>query len=253
MTQVVSFSKDQQVGIITIDYAPVNALSQEVRAGLVEGIETFEQDADVAAIVIRCAKRTFIAGADIKEFGKPPTEPFLPDVVNRIEASNKPVVAAMFGTSLGGGFEVALACHYRVAVKSAKVGLPEVNLGLIPGAGGTQRSMRVLGPAKALDMVTSGKHVSAASLADSGLFDAIFDDDLDTNAIAFAQELAANNASVKRVGEMSVASDFNWQEAKAGIVKKARGANAPVVAFEVMEKTSAMNIADGMAHEVSSF
>ena len=119
--------------MITIDYAPVNALSQAVRKGLIEGVELFEADKTVKAIIIRCAKRTFIAGADIKEFGKPPIEPFLPDVVNRIEASSKPVIASMFGTSLGGGFEVALACHYRVALEGTKVGLPEVHLGLLPG------------------------------------------------------------------------------------------------------------------------
>ena len=131
VTQV-NLSKENAIGLITIDYPPVNALSQVVRAGIIEGVELFESDSEVKAIIIRCAKRTFIAGADIKEFSKPPTEPLLPDVVNRIEASNKPIVASMFGTSLGGGFEVALACHYRVALESAKVGLPEVNLGLIP-------------------------------------------------------------------------------------------------------------------------
>lgn len=173
-------------------------------------------------------------------------------MVNRIEDSTKPVVAAMFGTSLGGGFEVALACHYRVAVKSAKVGLPEVNLGLMPGAGGTQRSMRILGPKQALEMVTSGKHVSVQSLVDTPLFDAIFDDDLDANTIMFAGQLA-QAPKIKRVGEMTVANDFDWQGAKAAIVKKARGANAPLVAYEVMEKTSTMNITDGMAYEREQF
>ena len=250
----VSIAHHGQVAVVTVDYAPVNALSQAVRQGLVDAIQSLESNADVKAIVIGCAGRTFIAGADIKEFGKPPTEPFLPDVVNRIEASSKPVIAAMFGTSLGGGFEVALACHYRVALTSAKVGLPEVNLGLIPGAGGTQRSMRILGPAKALEMATSGKHFAAASLGESGLFDAVFEADLDCNAIAFAEQLIADNKlEPRRVGEMSVDADFDWAGAKPGIVKKARGKDAPVVAWDVMSSTANMAIAEGMAYEREQF
>ncbi|NQZ10099.1 MAG: enoyl-CoA hydratase/isomerase family protein [Algicola sp.] len=250
----VTIEHRNHVGLVTVNYAPVNALSQAVRAGLVDAIEQLEADFNTKVIVIRCEGRTFIAGADIKEFGKPPTAPFLPDVVNRIEACEKPVIASLFGTSLGGGFEVALACHYRVAINSAKVGLPEVNLGLIPGAGGTQRSMRLLGPKQALDMVTSGKHVGVTALKDSGLTDAIFEKDLDKNTIAFAEQLIAEGKlTPRRVGEMNVLGDFDWQAAKAGIVKKARGKDAPVVAFDVMEKTQAMSISDGMAYEREQF
>ncbi|MCJ8273905.1 MAG: 3-hydroxyacyl-CoA dehydrogenase NAD-binding domain-containing protein, partial [Psychrosphaera sp.] len=250
----VTIEHKNHVGLVTVNYAPVNALSQAVRAGLVDAIEQLEADFNTKVIVIRCEGRTFIAGADIKEFGKPPTAPFLPDVVNRIEACEKPVIASLFGTSLGGGFEVALACHYRVALNSAKVGLPEVNLGLIPGAGGTQRSMRLLGPKQALDMVTSGKHVGVTALKESGLTDAIFEKDLDKNTIAFAEQLIAEGKlTPRRVGEMAVTGDFDWQAAKAGIVKKARGKDAPVVAFDVMEKTQAMSISDGMAYEREQF
>ncbi len=254
-TAVVSVDINHQVGVITIDYAPVNALSQAVRSGLVSAIDALEQNAEVKAIVLTCKGRTFIAGADIKEFGKPPTEPFLPDVVNRIENAAKPVVAAMFGTSLGGGLEVALACHYRVALSAAKVGLPEVNLGLIPGAGGTQRTMRLLGVEQALEMVTSGKHISAASLKDSGLFDALYEDDLLNNALAFAEQLIADDKlTPRKVGDMAVeTADLDWDGIKAGIVKKARGKEAPVVAFEVLKATHNLNIEQGMAFEREQF
>lgn len=261
---VVSTEIHQQTGIISINYAPVNALSQAVRAGLVSAIVALQNNDTVKVIIIRCEGRTFIAGADIKEFGKAPTEPFLPDVVNCIEACTKPVIASLFGTSLGGGFEVALACHYRVALTSAKVGLPEVSLGLIPGAGGTQRLMRVLGPARALDMITSGKHVAADKFNDTGLFDALYEPDLeqqnleqrlDQQTLAFAEQLISDNQlTPRRVGEMTVEQqDFDWQSAKAGIVKKARGKEAPVVAFDVLEHTQSMSIADGMAYERKQF
>ncbi|HSD69134.1 MAG TPA: enoyl-CoA hydratase-related protein, partial [Woeseiaceae bacterium] len=135
----VSLLQDGEVAVITIDNPPVNALSQPVRAGLVRCIADAEQDGQVRSSVLMCAGRTFIAGADIREFDKPPAEPQLPDVVSRIEACMKPVVAALHGTAFGGGLEVAMGCHYRIAVEAAQVGLPEVKLGLLPGASGTQR------------------------------------------------------------------------------------------------------------------
>lgn len=201
----VNLQKQQSIGIITIDYPPVNALSQSVRQGLVDGIKELESDDSIKAIIIRCAKRTFIAGADIKEFGSTPLEPHLPDVVNRIEASTKPVVASMFGTSLGGGFEVALACHYRVALADVKVGLPEVNLGLIPGAGGTQRLPRIVGTNKALEMVTGGKHYSVIALSEYNLFDAVFESgsDLDQQTIAYVNAMIDN-------GEIAMTFEMSW-------------------------------------------
>ena len=145
------------IAIINIDNPPVNALSHAVRQGVVDAINQAEQDENIAAIVINCQGKTFIAGADIKEFGKTPKEPHLPDVLQRINQCKKPIIAALFGSVLGGGFELALACHYRVAIKGTKLGLPEVNLGLIPGAGGTQLLPRVAGVELALTMITSGK------------------------------------------------------------------------------------------------
>ena len=147
ITRSVDLETRGRVAVLTVDNPPVNALSQHVRKGLHDGIKQATADGAVQAIVIACAGRTFIAGADITEFGKPPAEPSLHSVLDLIEGSPKPVVAAVHGTALGGGLEVTLACHYRVAVKAARFGLPEVKLGILPGAGGTQRLPRVVGAA----------------------------------------------------------------------------------------------------------
>jgi 3-hydroxyacyl-CoA dehydrogenase len=260
----VNLEKQQSIGIITIDYPPVNALSQSVRQGLVDGIKELESDDSIKAIIIRCAKRTFIAGADIKEFGSTPLEPHLPDVVNRIEASTKPVVASMFGTSLGGGFEVALACHYRVALADVKVGLPEVNLGLIPGAGGTQRLPRIVGTNKALEMVTGGKHYSVIALSEYNLFDAVFESgsDLDQQTIAYVNamidngEIASDNGEtlIKRVGEQPVNDTVeDWDTAIGALTKKSRGKLAPVVAAKLLKRTTNLSIEEGMKLEREEF
>ena len=158
MSSPVNYTLTGTIGVISIDYPPVNALSLAVRQGIMDALDEAEQDVSDALVII-CKGRTFIAGADISEFGKPIQDPWLPAVVNRIEASAKPVVAAIHGTALGGGFEVALAAHYRCALPSAKVGLPEVKLGLLPGAGGTQRTPRLAGAEAALDLMTSGTPV----------------------------------------------------------------------------------------------
>lgn len=254
-SNIVAISLNQNIGIISINYPPVNALSQVVRQGLMDGIETLETDSQVKAIIIRCEQRTFIAGADIKEFGKPPLQPHLPDVVNRIEACAKPVIASMFGTTLGGGFEVALACHYRVAVASAKVGLPEVNLGLIPGAGGTQRLPRIVGCKKALEMTTSGKHYSVQAFKDYPLFDAIFDQDesLDQLSIKFAEQLIENSKSARTKPAKMIDDVEDWDSQLSSISKKARGKDAPVVAAELIKQTRDVSVIEGMKIERSEF
>jgi 3-hydroxyacyl-CoA dehydrogenase len=255
--QIVNQTIKNQIGVITINYAPVNALSQIVRQGIVDSIRQFESDDDVKVIILRCEGRTYIAGADIKEFGKPPTEPFLPDVVNIIENSTKPIVTSLFGTSLGGGFEVALACHYRIALDSAKVGMPEVNLGLIPGAGGTQRLPRAIGAQAALDMITSGKHVTAKSLSNHCLFTKIIEDskNLDEETFSFAQSLITNNQlSPPRLGNALVNdADVDWDAQKLMVTKKARGQNAPLVAFDILFNTKNMDIISGMKYERQQF
>ena len=252
---IVNVKFNGAIAIITINYAPVNALSEPVRSGLLTAIEHSENNDKVKVIILRCEGKTFIAGADIKEFGKPATKPILPEVVNRIEACTKPVVAALFGTSLGGGFEVALSCHYRVALNTTKVGLPEVNLGLIPGAGGTQRLMRILGPKKALEMITSGRHIKIDTFSDSQLIDKVVENNLDNETISFAEQLIkTNQLTPTRIGDITLnAENFNWQAAKIAIIKKARGKLAPLIAFDVLEKTQTMVIKKGMAYERQQF
>src|SRR5256712_11687026 len=161
ITPSVDLDRRGRIAVLTINNPPVNALSQHVRQGLRDGVTQAVADAGVAAIVITWAGRTFIAGADITEFGKPPQAPSLHEVLDLIESSSKPVIAAVHGTALGGGLEVTLACHYRVGVKDARFGLPEVKLGLLPGAGGTQRLPRVAGVEKPLGMMTSGDPIRA--------------------------------------------------------------------------------------------
>ena len=168
---VITTHKDGEVLVIVSNNPPVNALGQAVRAGLQAGIDEALADDSIKAVVVRCDGRTFFAGADITEFGKPPQPPSLPDVINAFENSPKPVIAAIHGTALGGGLEVALGCHYRVAAKSAKLGLPEVKLGLLPGAGGTQRLPRVVGVAEALNMIVIGTPIKASTAAENGLVD----------------------------------------------------------------------------------
>ena len=193
----------EEIGVITINNPPVNALSHSLREGLKQTIENAQKDASKALIII-CEGRTFIAGFDITEFGKPPQAPSLPDMLASIEASEKPVIAAMHGTALGGGFETALTCHYRCALASAKVGLPEVNLGLLPGAGGTQRTPRLAGVEAALDIISSGKSIPAAEAFALGLIDRVIDADLLKGAIAYAKELVSGQAELRRVRDIQI-------------------------------------------------
>src|SRR5213083_1995409 len=173
ITKSVDLDRRGRVAVLTVNNPPVNALSQHVRQGLYEGLKQAISDSAAQAIVIVCAGRTFIAGADITEFGKPPTKPSLHTVLDLIEGSPKPVVSAIHGTALGGGLEVTLACHYRVGVKGARFGLPEVKLGILPGAGGTQRLPRVVGVEKGLQMMVSGDPIRADEALAVGLIDEI--------------------------------------------------------------------------------
>src|SRR5690554_950481 len=183
MSSVVSYEIINNIGVIKVNSPPVNALSHAVRDGILNAIGAAQADAS-EAIVLLCEGRTFIAGADITEFGKPPKSPSLPDVLSAIENSSKLVVAATHGPALGGGFETALACHYHCAVASAKVGLPEVKLGLLPGAGGTQRVPRIAGVKAALDMIAAGNPVAAPEASDMGLIDEVLSgDDLQSAAV----------------------------------------------------------------------
>ncbi|HWE98430.1 MAG TPA: enoyl-CoA hydratase-related protein, partial [Caulobacteraceae bacterium] len=199
---VTRYDLEGDVGVITLNSPPVNALSFNVRDGLAGGMAAALADERAKAVVIVCEGRTFIAGADITEFGGPQRGASLYDVQNAIEDSPKPVIAAIHGTALGGGLEVALTCHYRVAVPSARCGLPEVNLGLLPGAGGTQRLPRIVGVERALEMMTSGQHVPAAECLAMGLVDEIVPEgELRAGAVAFAHKVAAEGRPLKKVRE----------------------------------------------------
>ncbi|WP_369385426.1 enoyl-CoA hydratase-related protein [Limimaricola cinnabarinus] len=193
MAGTVHFESRGRIAVITVDHAPVNALGRDVRAGLVEAIERFEADAAEIA-VIHGAGRLFIGGADISEFGKPPMEPSLPDVVNRIEACTKPVVAAIHGAALGGGLEVALGAHYCIAVPGAQLGLPETKLGVIPGAGGTQRTPRLVGAEAAIEMATTGTPVPATKAVEMGLVDRLGEGEALDSGLAYAEELLQQGA-----------------------------------------------------------
>lgn len=247
---VVTQEKLAGILVLTANYPPVNALGHAVRAGLAEGIAAAASDPEISAVVILCAGKTFFAGADIAEFGKPRLDPVLPALCDAIEASAKPVVAAIHGTALGGGLEVALAAHYRIAARSAKFGMPEVKLGLIPGSGGTQRLPRLVGLDVALRMIVLGDQPGAAVAADHGLIDRIVDDaELRDAAIAFAREVA-DRRPLPRTGERPVATDEALvARFKADNGRKIAGQAAPEAAIEAVLGAATLSMTDGQALE----
>ncbi|WP_174279733.1 3-hydroxyacyl-CoA dehydrogenase NAD-binding domain-containing protein [Sphingomonas bacterium] len=241
--------------VIVADNPPVNALGAAVRAGLEAGIKQGEVDESIAAMVIRCDGRTFFAGADITEFGQPMREPALPILVDVIEAASKPVVAAIHGTALGGGCEVALACHYRIAVPSATIGLPEVKLGLLPGAGGTQRLPRIAGVALAVRMTAIGDPISARTAVEAGLVDRLVGEDtLADDAIAFAKEIAGKRP-LPRASERTIEPDPAAIEAfRDAHGRKLRGLDAPAANIACIEQASSgASFRDGIAYEREQF
>jgi 3-hydroxyacyl-CoA dehydrogenase len=253
---VTDLSVEGDIGVVTLNSPPVNALSAAVREGLKGAFDAAIADPMVQAIVLICEGKTFIAGADITEFGKAMTGPSLQDVQNVIENSPKPVVAAIHGTVLGGGLEVALVAHYRVAVPSAKAGLPEVNIGLLPGAGGTQRLPRIVGVEKALEMVTTGQHVPAKAALAMGLFDSIVEEGaLRDGAIAFARVVLAEDRPLNKVRELNdkveaargkpeIFADFRKANAK-----KFRGFMAPENNIKCIEAAVNLPFEEGLKEE----
>ncbi|MGE4430946.1 MAG: enoyl-CoA hydratase-related protein [Sphingobium sp.] len=212
-TDISSYRVDAGIAVLRIDSPPVNALSHKVRIALRDGVTRALDDPAAQALVLVCGGRTFFAGADVTELGKPIEPPLLGDVMATFESSSKPIVSAMHGTALGGGLELALAGHYRVAVPSAVVGLPEVALGLLPGAGGTQRVPRLIGVAAAVEMIGLGKPVKADKALDTGLIDAIVPEgELEAGAIAFARKLIATGAPLRRLRDL--APDMSLDEAR---------------------------------------
>ena len=252
---VVNYQLQDQLGIITINNPPVNALSHAVRAGLTEALTQCATDSSNAVLIL-CEGRTFIAGADITEFGKTPQPPHLPDVIDTIENFPKPVVAALHGNALGGGLEVALAAHYRCAIPATKLGLPEVKLGLLPGAGGTQRLPRVVGVEAALDMMTSGAPIDANQALELGLIDKVLDGELKNAAINYANALIAEHAPVRptsaRVATAPAERGY-YEQYRKKIARKSRGQIAPGFIVELVELATRSDIVAGQGVERERF
>jgi 3-hydroxyacyl-CoA dehydrogenase len=252
-TSPVSLQREDGIAIITIDNPPVNAASQAVRQGLVEAIESIAADTTIRGVVLTCAGKTFVAGADIREFGKPPAPPMLRDVIAGIERLDRPVVAAIHGTALGGGFELALGCHYRVMDSHAFVGLPEVTLGIIPGAGGTQRLPRLIGMAASIDLITSGRRADASEALKLGIADIIAQGDL----LESARNLLAAKIGlpVSRLSDRPPADATTdvFAEARRQVTARARGQESPVRALDLLEATASLIFVKGMAREAEVF
>jgi 3-hydroxyacyl-CoA dehydrogenase len=240
VSEVVKVERHDAVAIVTVNSPPVNALSAAVRKGIADGVKSAQADDSVKAIVIACAGRTFIAGADITEFGKPPQSPSLHEVIEVIENSSKPVIAAIHGTALGGGLELALGCHFRVATKDAKLGLPEVKLGLLPGAGGTQRLPRAVGPEMAVAMIVGGNPISAAEALKNGLIEEIIDGDPAVGGEAFARKVLAEKRPLRKLRDddsklaAAKADKSIFTNAAAAANKRNRGLEAPLAAAEAV-------------------
>ncbi|WP_119275064.1 3-hydroxyacyl-CoA dehydrogenase NAD-binding domain-containing protein [Taklimakanibacter deserti] len=248
-TSPVTLTREDGIAVITIDNPPVNALSQAVRQGLFDAVQAIAADAAIKGVVLACAGKTFVAGADIREFGKPPVPPMLRDVIAGLEALDRPVVAAIQGTALGGGFELALGCHHRVMDARAFVGLPEVTLGIIPGAGGTQRLPRLIGMAAAIDMITSGRRVDAAEALKLGIADAVAENDLLSEAKA-KLALPASRLS-KRTPPATSPEVF--AQARKQIAARSRGQISPLRALDLLEETATASFDAGMAREAEVF
>lgn len=253
MSDKIAYSRNGDIAVLTIQNPPVNALSHAVRQGLMDRMDQAEADSGVRAVMIVGEGRAFIAGADITEFGKPPMAPALPDVINRIEASPLIVVASMHGVSLGGGLEVALGCHYRIAVPSARIGLPEVNLGLIPGAGGTQRLPRVTGVDAALDIMTTGRQIGAAKAADMGVIDLVQDGDPLENGLAYVTDLLAKGAPRRPVSEIVAPEAIDWDATYDAILARGRGQISPAQCVRAVQAGVEKSFSEGLAAERQIF
>src|SRR5271170_3745569 len=261
MTDLIQLTKENDIAVITINNPPVNALSPGVPEGISEALDQIAQDASIQAVVLIGGGRTFIAGADIKEFGKmtsgkPRGEGLLPFLL-KIENSSKPVIVAIHGTAFGGGLEVAMACHYRVAVSSAQVGQPEVKLGIIPGAAGTQRLPRLAGAAKAVEMCAEGNPIKAPDALNFGIVDRLIDGDLLAGAVGFAREIASKPApqTRERNGKLGTAEQNApiFAAARENARKKQRGLLAPVAAIDAVEAATKLPFEEGCKVEQELF
>jgi 3-hydroxyacyl-CoA dehydrogenase len=256
INEVIDLKADGNIAVISVNSPPVNALSQNVREGLQEAVTKALADPKVEAVVVRCDGRTFIAGADIREFGRPRKPPGLKDFQALMDGAKKPIVAAVHGTALGGGLEFAMMCHYRIAVPSARCGLPEVNIGILPGGGGTQALPRIVGAEKALEMMTTGRHVPAKEAHTLGIFDELAPEGkLDEAAIAYAKKLVAEKKPIKRVRDLTDKIEAarknpdliaNFKKANA---RKLRNMNAPQNIIKCVEAAISLPFDEGMKRE----
>ncbi|MFZ1985641.1 MAG: 3-hydroxyacyl-CoA dehydrogenase NAD-binding domain-containing protein [Desulfatitalea sp.] len=259
ITEAVSLEKQGEIGLLWIDNPPVNALGYPVRKGMADGIGMAMKDNSIKAVVVICKGGTFCAGADIREFGKPPKEPHLPDVLNVFDGCTKPIIAAIHGTAFGGGLETALSSHFRIAVATAQFGLPEVKLGLLPGAGGTQRLPRLIGPEKALPMIATGNPIGAAQALKEGVIDEIAEGDLATAAVAFARKVLAEKRPLRQVSALSDKTDAArkkpeiFADYRKQLAKTARGFEAPEGCVKAVEAAVHKPFAEGCKIERELF
>ena len=256
MSNKVSIERDGTVAVLKVNNPPVNALSYDVRVGLQSALRAAQADSGIKAIVICCGGRTYFAGADIREFGKPPKAPMLPDLINEIEAAQIPVVAAIHGSALGGGLEVALGAHYRVAFKNARFGLPEVSLGLLPGAGGTQRLPRLIPAEEAAEMICSGKPIDAEKAISMGMVDELVSGDAICNAgVAFAQGLISESKGIRptRALPCNVMDSQVAKTLRDKTGKSARGAIAPLVCLDAVDAAMTLPFEQGLKRERELF
>ncbi len=259
MNDLVRYALEGDAAVLTVDNPPVNALGHGVRTGLLEGIERAIADDDVAAIVIICEGRTFFAGADISEFGKPPVSPTLREIHEVMDDSPKPIVAGIHGTALGGGLETALACHYRLAVPSAKLGLPEVKLGILPGAGGTQRLPRLIGVERAIEMICTGTPIGARQANEMGVVDCIVEDDLLAATLDFAADVVDAERPLGRVRDRdrliaeAARRPESFHAARKHYAKIKRNLIAPQHCISAIQAATEMSFEGGMRRERELF
>lgn len=252
MGDAIHYEKLGEIAVLRIDNPPVNALGHAVRQGLEDGMSQAESDG-AKAVLIYGEGRSFPAGADIREFGKPPMDPHLPDVCARIEASPLLVVASVHGTALGGGLEVALGADYRIAVPSARVGLPEVLIGVMPGAGGTQRLPRLIGAQSAVDIITSGRQVSAREALELGIFDRVDEGEPREVGLAYTEQLLEQNAKLRPIRDMPSPEPIDFDAAYEATLKKGRGQLSPAVAVRGVQAACELPFDEGMKRERELF
>ncbi|QBF30640.1 3-hydroxyacyl-CoA dehydrogenase NAD-binding domain-containing protein [Thalassococcus sp. S3] len=252
MSDAIAYELVGDIAVLAAQNPPVNALGEPVRTGLMEGIERAEMDG-AKAVMIYGEGATYFAGADIREFGKPPKGPALPDVCDRIEASPLIVVSSMHGTALGGGLEVALSSHYRIAVPKARVGLPEVLIGIMPGAGGTQRLPRLIGSEKSIDVITTGRQVGAKEALELGILDRVEDGDPREIGLAYTKELLEKGAERRAVSEMPSPPGIDFDAAYEAVLQKGRGQLSPAVALRGVQAAAELPFKEGMKRERELF